>query len=127
MTDSEMQAMLIDYMGRGFLENIVALFRKEPELARFLPAMIADEQVTVRLGTTALVEELAAEQRDSLRAAVPGLVALLGQENATARGDAANLLGLIGDPAAAGPLRRLLDDPNTAVREIAGDALREIG
>src|SRR5512139_546761 len=128
MNDDETQAMLIEHMGRGFLENIIALFRQEPELMRFIPAMIADEQVAVRLGTTALVEELAApEHRDRLRAAVPGLVGLLGNENPTIRGDAANLLGLIGDPAADGPLRRLLEDPNAAVREIAGDALRDIG
>ena len=128
MNDDETQALLIEHMGRGFLENIIALFRKEPELMRFIPAMIADEQVAVRLGTTALVEELATpEHRNELRAAVPGLIGLLGNENPTVRGDAANLLGLIGDPAAAASLRRLLEDPNAAVREIAGDALRDIG
>ena len=67
------------------------------------------------------------EHRGGLRAAVPGLIGLLRNENPTIRGDAANLLGLIGDPAAAGPLQRLLEDPNAAVREIAGDALRDIG
>ena len=122
-----MQSMLIEYMGKGFLENIIALFRQEPELARFLPAMISDEQVAVRLGTTALVEELAAGMRGPLAAAVPGLVGLLGSGNPTVRGDAANLLGLIGDRKAAEPLRKLLVDPNAAVREIAVDALRDMG
>jgi HEAT repeat protein len=127
MNEDEMQTMLIEYMGKGFLENIVALFKQEPALMRFIPALTASEELTVRLGATALVEELAAEHRDQLRIAVPGLIELLGSENPTVRGDAANLLGLIGDPSAIEGLRRLQEDPNPAVREIIDDALHEIG
>lgn len=28
MNDQEMRDMLIDYMGRGFLDNIIALFKR---------------------------------------------------------------------------------------------------
>lgn len=126
MDDGAMRLMLIEYMGKGFLENIIALFRQEPELARFIPDLIADEQVVVRLGATALVEELAPAHAPALHAAVPGLIALLRHENPTIRGDAANLLGIIGDPAARGPLRGLLGDGNAAVREIAADAVRDL-
>lgn len=127
MNDDEMRAMLIEYMGKGFLENIVALFRQEPELMRFIPALAAADELVVRLGATALVEELVRDRRSALRVAVPGLIELLGSDNATLRGDAANLLGIIGDPAAAEGLRRLGGDPNPAVREIAADALGELG
>ena len=56
MTDDEMRDMLIEYMGKGFLENIIALFKQEPELARFLPDLLGQENLMVRLGATALVE-----------------------------------------------------------------------
>ncbi len=127
MNDTEMRDMLIEYMGRGFLDNIAALFRQEPELARFIPDMISQENLGVRLGTTALVEELSLGYRPVLRHAVPGLIGLLGNGNPTVRGDAASLLGTIGDRSTKGPLEALLGDPNAAVREVARLALEELG
>lgn len=118
--------MLIEYMGKGFLENIEALFRQEPQLARFIPAMISDGNVGVRLGTTALVEDLA-ERRDILGHAVPGLLELLTNGNPTVRGDAASLLGTIGDVSVKDRLEMLLHDGNAAVREVARIALEELG
>lgn len=126
MNDSEMQAMLIEYMGRGFLENIIALFKEEPDLMRFIPALASAEEMAVRLGVTALVEEMTAEYRDRLRIAVPGLVELLRDKSPTRRGDAAYLLGVIADRSAIDALGRLQEDPNPAVREIAADAIREM-
>ena len=126
MNENEMQAMLREYMGRGFLENIIALFRQEPELMRFIPPLASSEEMTVRLGATALVEEMAGEHREQLRIAVPGLIALLREENATIRGDAAYLLGVIGDRSARDALGKLQDDPHPAVREIVEDALRAL-
>jgi hypothetical protein len=127
MNDEEMQAMLIEYMGKGFLENIIALFKQEPELMRFIPPLAAAEEMTVRLGTTALVEEMAGEHREQLRVAVPGLIGLLENGNPTIRGDAAYLLGVISGPTVRDALERLLNDPHPAVREIVEDALRETG
>jgi hypothetical protein len=126
MNDAEMRSMLIEYMGKGFLENIIALFKQEPELMRFIPALASAEEMAVRLGITALVEEMVGDHREQLRAAVPGLIELLNSENPTVRGDTAYLLGLIGDRAAVTGLQRLLQDPQAAVREIAGEALRDI-
>lgn len=126
MTDDEMRAMLIEYMGRGFLENIIALFRQEPELMRFIPDLAASEELSVRLGVTALVEEMAGKYRRQLRIAVPGLVKLLENNNPTIRGDAANIIGLIGESSERGALERLIFDPQPAVREIAGEAIKII-
>lgn len=127
MHDDEMRAMLIEYMNKGFLENIMALFRQEPELCRFIPDLMGAEQIRVRLGTTALVEELAVYERDKLLVAVPGLAALLGHENATIRGDAASVLGMIRDRAAGEALRKALQDAHPGVRAAAKEALEEIG
>jgi HEAT repeat protein len=126
MQDHEMKAMLIEYMGKGFLENIIALFKQDSSLYRFIPDMLGDENLRVRLGATALVEELVGSHREELRAAVPGIIELLKHENPTIRGDAASVLGIIKDPAAIDALRACLHDVHPGVREVTCDALSEI-
>ncbi len=121
-----MKAMLIEYMGRGFLDNIIAMFRKDDSLYPFIADMLSDENFRVRLGTVALVEELAKERRNGLAGAVPGLIALLGNESPTVRGDAAALLGTIGDPLAQPELEARLQDTHPGVREAAREALDEM-
>ena len=126
MNDDELRAMLIEYMGRGFLENIIALMKQDPATIRFIPDLIGDDAIMVRLGATALVEELVKEHRQVLEGAVPGLVKLLGHGNPTIRGDAANVLGIIGDRSALEAVRKLRTDEHPTVREIVRDILQEI-
>jgi hypothetical protein len=92
MNDTEMKDMLITYMGKGFLDNIIAMFRQDTSLYRFIADMLGDDNMRVRLGATALVEELAEGHRVELRAAVPGIINLLKHDNPTIRGDAASVL-----------------------------------
>lgn len=125
MNDIEMRAMLIEYMGNGFLENIIAMFKQDSSLYRFIPDLLGNENLRVRLGATALVEELVAEHREELAAAVPGIIGLLKQESPTIRGDAASVLGIIKDASAIDALRLCLHDSHPGVREIARDALAE--
>jgi len=126
MNEDDLRTMLIDYMGRGFLDNIAALMKQDPSMVRFLPDLLGDDAIVVRLGTTALVEELVKDHRRILGGAVAGLVALLGHENPTIRGDAANVLGIIRDRSAVGALMKLQNDGHASVREIALEAQREI-
>jgi hypothetical protein len=123
MNDIEMRAMLIEYMGNGFLENIIAMFKQDSSLYRFIPDLLGNENLRVRLGATALVEELVVEHRKELSAAVPGTIGLLKQESPTIRGDAASVLGIIKDASAIDALRICLHDNHPGVREIARDAL----
>jgi HEAT repeat protein len=123
MNDSETRAMLIEYMGNGFLDNIIAMFRQDSSLYRFIPDMLGDDNLRVRLGVTVLVEELIGEHREELTAAVPGTVGLLKHENPTIRGDAASVLGIIRDASAIEALRICLNDDHPGVREVARDAL----
>jgi HEAT repeat protein len=123
MNDDDMRDLLIEHMGKGFLENIISLFKQEPGLARFIPDMLGQEDLRVRLGTTALVEEMAGTHGEVLLRAVPGLIMLLRHENPTIRGDAAYVLGVMREPAAREPLTVLLNDEHPAVREIAAEAL----
>jgi len=118
-----MKAMLIEYMGNGFLENIIAMFKQDSALYRFIPDLLGNESLRVRLGATALVEELVIEHRKELSAAVPGTIRLLTQESPTIRGDAASVLGIIKDASAIDALRICLHDDHPGVREIARDAL----
>lgn len=127
MNDQEMRNMLIDYMGRGFLDNIIALFKQDETVYRFIADMLGAENLRVRLGATALVEELVVEHRKELRTAIPGLVELLKHENPTIRGDAASALGIIKDSSAVEALQSCLQDAHPGVREAASDALSEIG
>ncbi len=127
MNDNEMRDMLIDYMGKGFLDNIIALCKQDLSVLRFIPDMLGAENIRVRLGATALVEELAPHHRNELRTAVPGLIELLKHENPTIRGDAASVLGIIRDRTAENALQMSLEDDHPGVREAARDALAEMG
>ena len=127
MQDSEMREMLIEYMGKGFLDNIIALFKQDKSLFRFIPDMLGNENIRVRLGTVALVEELEPGHRSELRDAVPGLLALLHHENPTIRGDAASVLGTIKSGSAKEALAAAcLNDSHAGVREAACEAVKEI-
>ncbi len=121
-----MKAVLIEYMARGFLNNIIGLFKQDKRLYRFIPDMLGEKNFRVRLGTVALVEELVSEHRNELKAAVPGLIALLNHPNPTIRGDAASVLGTIGDQSAREALSASLLDTYPVVCEAARDALLKI-
>ncbi len=127
MQDSEIKNMLVEYMGKGFLDNIIALFKQDSSLYRFVPDMLGDENLRVRLGATALVEELSSEHKTELRNAVPGIVELLKHETPTIRGDAAYVLGIIKDRSARVALVACLHDSHISVREVVSDALAQIG
>lgn len=127
MKDSEIKNMLVEYMGMGFLDNIIALFKQDRSLCRFVPDMLGDENMRVRLGTTALIEELSSEHKMELRNAVPGVIELLKHENPTIRGDAAYVLGIIKDRSAREALVACLHDSHVSVREVVNDALSQIG
>jgi HEAT repeat protein len=89
--------------------------------------MLGDENMRVRLGATALVEELSGENKTELRNAVPGIIELLKHENPTIRGDAAYVLGIIKDRSAREALEECLHDSHLSVREVVNDALAQIG
>lgn len=126
MGHGEMQDMLIEYMGKGFLENIISLFRTDPSLFVHVPAMLGHENMRVRLGTAALIEEFTPTHHRELADVLPGVIALLRHEDPVIRGDAAYVLGILRDRRAVGPLREALNDPDPAVRQSMKDALEEI-
>jgi HEAT repeat protein len=89
--------------------------------------LIQDERVRVRLGVTALMEELRKIDPGHVMLAQDHLMPLLDHADAVVRGDAANLIGIIGDRTSLPRLKALLDDENGSVRIIAREAVQEIG
>ena len=125
MDTVELHKMIADYMEKGFLENIIDMFRHDTALYAALPAMISDERSQVRIGTAALVETLIGEHRDIMAAQVGAITALLSHENPTVRGDAIYLLGLIANDEA----RRAVmnhKDASPLVAALVEEAIREL-
>jgi alkyl hydroperoxide reductase subunit AhpF len=79
-----------------------------------------------RMGLLLVVEQALERTPEALGGIVPNLCEVLGAEDASMRGDTADLLGKIGHPAAAPALRALLSDPNADVAEIAAEVLQEL-
>ena len=124
--DQSLIALIADHMENGFLENIIDMFRHDRCLYSLTGSLIQDERVRVRIGITALIEELKKMDTTNIFEAVPGLLPLLTHAESVVRGDAANLLGIIGDKNALPPLEKLLEDENENVRLIAKEAIAEI-
>jgi len=123
---TDLLQMISDYMENGFLENIIDMFRHDVTLYRLIGELIQDERVRVRLGVTALMEELKKTDPDHVILAQEHLLPLLHHADAVVRGDAANLVGLIGNSASLLSLKALMEDENGNVRIIAREAVQEL-
>jgi HEAT repeat protein len=83
--------------------------------------------VRVRVGITALMEEMKRLDSANISLALENLHPLLDHTDAVVRGDSANLVGIIGDRNSQPYLRKLLSDRDGNVRSIAAEALSEMG
>lgn len=126
MKNDELKIMILDYMEKGFLENIIDMFKHDESLFPLIIDMIKDERVRVRLGTTALVEELIKQKPEPLVRLIPDIAILLKYENPTVRGDAAYLLGIIRHKDALSFLVDVENDEDPSVKEIVRDAMQDI-
>lgn len=126
INDDELKTMVLDYMDKGFLENIIDMFKHDETLFPLIIDMISDERVRVRLGAAALVEELVRTDREPFVRLVPAIAKLLDDTNPTLRGDAAYLLGLIRHADALPYLLKARQDDNVFAREIIRDAIHDI-
>ena len=122
----DMKKMLADYMENGLLDNIVDMFKHDKNLYAYIGSLIADERIRVRIGATALLEILKKEDSENISRAVPYMLPLLKNQNPVTRGDAANLLGIIGNKDAIPFLEIMLNDTDANVRIIAEGAIEDI-
>ena len=121
--DKELLKVIGDFIEMGHVENIVAMFKRDTSLYRFVGPLLQDERFAVRLGTAVLFEELAQARPGEVELAIPYLTPLLKDKTPWIRGEAANILVIINSTAALALLKPLTKDRDPQVAEIARDAL----
>jgi hypothetical protein len=119
VSDDELKKVIKDFLDMGHVENIVAMFRRDPRYYAWTGEILDDERFNVRLGVSVLFEELQPLQPERLALAIPSLARLLQNTSALIRGEAINVLGIIGTNEAIKLVREMLSDPNPQVREMA--------
>ncbi len=125
VSDQELKQVIADFLDQGHVENIVAMFRREPRYYAWTGDILRDQRFSVRLGISVLFEELLLIQPDKLALAIPSLLELLTAEEPLLRGEAISLLGIIGNEAALEFVRQKVDDPDPQVREMVQLVLGE--
>jgi HEAT repeat protein len=118
--------MIADYMEKGFLDNIIDMFKYEPDIYAVTPRLISDERIRVRLGAIALLESLAEIGFARLGEIADSIEPLLRSENTLIRGDAAYGLGIVGFNRHVPGLEALLEDDNPDIAEAALDSIAAI-
>lgn len=124
--NSDLNKMVADYMEGGMLDNIIDMFRHDKGLYSIVPDLLTDERMRVRIGVTALLEILIHEDAENVKKTAPRIVSLLKNDNPVIRGDAANILGIIGDADVIPFLREMSKDENENVRIIARESAEDI-
>ncbi|HIJ79030.1 MAG: HEAT repeat domain-containing protein [Desulfobulbaceae bacterium] len=123
---AELVKVIGDFLEMGHVENIMAMFKQDTSHYGLTGDLLRDERFMVRMGVALLFEELKAIRPAEVGLAIPALLPLLHEETPWIRGEAVNVLGLIGSPEALAHVRTMADDPDPQIREIVADILKEI-
>ena len=126
VSDQELKQVIADFLDLGHVDNIVAMFRREPRYYAWTGDLLRDQRFSVRLGISVLFEELLLIQPDKLDLAIPSLMGLLTADEPLLRGEAISLLGIIGNEPALQLVRQKVDDPDPQVREMVQLVLGEL-
>lgn len=110
----------------GRLPKVMAMIRQHPEQldALLRLAADADTELTVRIGISAVVEDLAGS--DTLLDYMPALETLAAHPDARVRADACHFLANTRSERAIPPLENLAMDSDLSVRDVAVDSLEEL-
>lgn len=126
VSDEELKKVIADFLEMGHVENIMAMFRKEPKYYGWSGEILNDERFAVRLGVTVLFEELKRIQPEKVGLAVPSLAELLSSESPNIRGEAVSVLGIIGNHDAIAHIEKMKNDPSPQVKEMAEMVMEEL-
>jgi HEAT repeat protein len=127
ITDNlDLKKMIADYMEGGLLDNIIDMFKHDKNLYELVTDLMTDERMRVRIGVTALLETLILEDPENVKKTIPRILFLLKHENPVIRGDAAYILGTIGDREVVPSLQEIISDENENVRIIVKEAIEDI-
>lgn len=110
----------------GALAQVLERIEERPARLADLLDIVANPEASlnVRIGAGAVFEDYAGNP--ALADLVKPLGALAGHDDARVRADACHYLGLSRSAAALAPLTACRDDPDAAVREIAGESLEAL-
>jgi HEAT repeat protein len=125
VSDDELKNVIADFLSMGHVENIVAMFQREPRYYDWAGELLRDERMAVRLGFSVLFEELKEIDPEGLTLAIPSLKRLLHDPEPLYRGEALSLLGIIDNREATLLIFNSLNDENPQVREMANLLLEE--
>ncbi len=124
INDAEMVRVIADFLEQGLVGNIVAMFKADTGYYRLIGRVLQDERFAVRLGVAVLFEELIEQRPAEVTLALPALTPLLHDGTpAYVRGEAVNLLGMIGSKKALALIEPLAHDKDPQVAEIVKDFL----
>lgn len=121
---------LADYFNQqlkaGRLPRVSSMVAENPQHidALLLLAQDPDTELGVRLGVSAVLEELAGS--DVLLSRLPALAKLADSADPRVRADACHFLALSENRKAAPLIEKLLDDTERSVRDVALDSLAEL-
>ncbi|WP_051305784.1 hypothetical protein [Desulfogranum mediterraneum] len=120
---SELRRVIADFLAMGHVDNVRAMFKQEPRYHSWTGLLLEDERLSVRLGLAVLYEYLLEERPEELHRAIPSLALQLKSDQALLRGEAVNLLGIIGTREALELVATMTQDPSPQVVEVAADIL----
>jgi len=123
--DDELIAVMADFLEMGHVENIVAMYKQEPRYYEWTGRLLTDERFAVRLGVSVLFEYLVEQRSDDVWRAIPSLTEHLEHADSWVRGEAVNVLGIIGTPDALALVEKMMEDPDSQVAEVARDIFQE--
>ena len=123
VSDTELLKVIKDFLEMGHVDNIVAMFDREPRYFHWTGDLLDDDRFTVRLGVSVLFEELRARECSTMHLAVASLSRLLSSEKPVLRGEALSVLAIIDHQSLESQAAQMLDDADHQVQEIAKDIL----
>jgi len=116
----------VELLRSGQLGAVIRMIRRNPEHLDPLLKLAgdADTDLTVRIGISAVMEDLQGSK--TLQDKLPVLLELSRHDDPRVRADACHFLMLTGLPEAHERLREMTQDNERSVREVAADALEEM-
>ena len=124
---ADLLTVIGDFLEMCHVENIMAMFKQDASLYALSGELLRDERFMVRMGMAVLFEEMKAIRPQEVALAIPALLPILAEETPWMRGEAVNLLAIIGTPEAMAYIKPLADDPEPQIREMVADILEEQG
>ncbi len=125
-SESGRAAYYADLLSQGRLQEVLEAVREEPGRLKALLELAADPdtELTVRIGVSAVVEDLAGSE--ALLQHFDTLADMAHSADPRVRADAAHFLGQTRSRQAEQVLETLTGDPDPTVRDVAEEALQDI-